>query len=237
MARKLSAVKKFCRHLCRRGVLAADPSVGVLTPKKETYLPTHLTVDDVFRLLDAPDTGTAAGRRDRAILEVAYSAGLRVSELAGLNWEDIETDLQVVRVRGKGSKERIVPIGRKALEALASYRACLDELCRSRARDERAVFLNQRGARLTTRSMARIVDAHTLASGIAQRASPHALRHSFATHLLERRSRPAGDSGASRPCQPVHDPALHTRRSRSIDGRLRQGAPARLSGTAQRSKV
>jgi integrase/recombinase XerC len=184
VARKLSAVKKFCRHLCRRGVLAGDPCAGVLTPKKEKQLPNHLTVDDVFRLLETPDVATAAGRRDRAILEVAYSAGLRVSELAGLNWEDIEADLQVVRVRGKGNKERIVPIGRKALEALTAYRACLDELCGPRLRDGQAVFLNRRGARLTTRSMGRIVDAHTLASGIAQRISPHALRHSFATHLL-----------------------------------------------------
>ena len=127
---------------------------------------------------------TPAGLRDRAILEVVYSCGLRVSELVGLDWEDIDATLELVRVRGKGGKERLVPIGQKALAALAAYRERIAELCPRRLRDERAVFLNRRGARLTTRSVARLVDQYVIASGIATKASPHALRHSFATHLL-----------------------------------------------------
>jgi integrase/recombinase XerC len=117
-------------------------------------------------------------------LEVVYSCGLRVSELVGLDWSDVDASLELVRVRGKGAKERLVPIGRKALAALAAYRARVPELCPRRLRDERAVFLNRRGRRLTTRSVARLVDQYVLASGIAAKASPHALRHSFATHLL-----------------------------------------------------
>lgn len=184
VGRKLSAVKGFFRFLLRRGVIAGDPTAGVATPKKEQQLPVHLTVDDMFRLLDSPPADTPAGRRDRALLEVLYSCGLRVSELVGLDWADVDSSLALVRVRGKGGKERLVPIGRTALDALAAYRACIPDLCPRRRRDERAVFVNCRGGRLTTRSVARLVDRYVLRSGIAAKASPHALRHSFATHLL-----------------------------------------------------
>jgi integrase/recombinase XerC len=183
-ARKLSAIKKLSRHLLRHGVLRSDPTAGVAAPKQDKKLPNHLTVDDVFRLLAAPDATTAAGLRDRAILEVVYSAGLRVSEVVGLDWQDIDAGLELLRVRGKGRKERVVPIGRAALDAVAAYRERIGELCRRGRRDERAVFLNQRGGRLTVRSVARAVDRYTLASGLAAKISPHALRHSFATHLL-----------------------------------------------------
>ena len=181
--RKLSAVKTFCRFLRRQGLIDHDPAAGIVTPKKEQQLPVHLTVDDVFRLLDAPRADTPDGVRDRALLEVVYSSGLRVSELVGLNWDDVDRKLELVRVRGKGGKERIVPIGTKALAALESYRARIPQLCR-RILDAHAVFLNRRGQRLTTRSVARLVDHYILVSGIATKASPHALRHSFATHLL-----------------------------------------------------
>jgi integrase/recombinase XerC len=184
VGRKLSATKGFFRFLLRRSLITRDPTAGIATPKKEQQLPVHLTVDDMFRLLDAPPKDTPAGRRDRAILEVIYSCGVRVSELIGLDWEDIDAGLELVRVRGKGGKERLVPIGQKALVALTSYREHIAELCPRRLHDERAVFLNQRGARLTTRSVARLIDHYVLASGIATKASPHALRHSFATHLL-----------------------------------------------------
>jgi len=184
VGRKLSAAKGFFRFLVRRGLIERDPTAGIATPKKEQQLPVHLTVDDMFRLLDAPPDNTPAGRRDRAILEVVYSCGLRVSELVGLDWRDVDTGLNLVRVRGKGGKERLVPIGQKALAALTVYQEQLDQLCPRRLRDERAVFLNRRGKRLTTRSVARMVDHYVLASGIATKASPHALRHSFATHLL-----------------------------------------------------
>ncbi|HVN87880.1 MAG TPA: tyrosine recombinase XerC [Candidatus Binatia bacterium] len=181
--RKLSAVKTFCRFLRRRGVIEHDPTAGVLTPKKDQQLPVHLTVDDVFRLLEAPRADTPDGVRDRALLEVVYSAGLRVSELVGLDWDDVDPKLELVRVRGKGGKERIVPIGAKALAALDTYRARIPQLCR-RLLEPQVVFLNRRGQRLTTRSVARLVDHYILTSGIATKASPHALRHSFATHLL-----------------------------------------------------
>ena len=183
-ARKLSAVKRLARHLERRAPATADATAGVRAPKADRRLPNHLSVDDMFRLLGAPDAATPAGLRDRALLEVTYSCGLRVSELVGLDWSDVDAALGVVRVRGKGRKERIVPIGETALAALAAYRERLPELCRRPPRDPAAVFLNQRGGRLTVRSVARVVDAYTLAGGVAGKISPHALRHSFATHLL-----------------------------------------------------
>jgi integrase/recombinase XerC len=184
VARKLSSVKTFFRFLVRRGYVAADPTVGIVTPRKEQQLPVHLTVDDMFRLLEAPAVDTPAGMRDRALLETMYSCGLRVSELVGLDWGDVDPNLELVRVRGKGGKERLVPVGQKALSALQAYRGSLPELCPRRLRDERAVFLNRRGTRLSTRTVARLVDSYVAASGIATKASPHALRHSFATHLL-----------------------------------------------------
>lgn len=184
VARKLSAVKRFFHFLMQRGVITVDPTVGITTPKREQQLPVHLSVDDVFRLLAAPAPRTPAGLRDRALLEVTYSCGLRVSELVALNWADIDTSLALVRVNGKGGKQRVVPIGQQALTALAAYRARLSELCPRTQPHAQAVFLNRRGARLTTRSVGRLVDAYTLASGIACKVSPHALRHSFATHLL-----------------------------------------------------
>jgi integrase/recombinase XerC len=183
-ARKLSAVKRLVRHLLRRAVLAVEPTVGVRAPRADRRLPNHLSVDDTFRLLDAPSAATPAGLRDRALLEVTYSCGLRVSELVGLDWSDVDAALGVVRVRGKGRKERIVPIGAAALAALAAYQARLPELCRRPPRDRHAVFLNQRGNRLTVRSVARFVDRYTMTGGVAGKVSPHALRHSFATHLL-----------------------------------------------------
>jgi integrase/recombinase XerC len=184
VARKLSAAKRFFRFALQRQATTIDPTAGVRTPKKDKQLPVHLSVDDMFRLLGAPDPETAVGRRDRAILEVAYSCGLRVGELVRLNWTDVDAALGVVRVRGKGNKERIVPIGRTALDALERYRSCLTQLCGRRYCDPDAVFLNQRGGRLTARSVARVVDNHTLASGVRTKMSPHAIRHSFATHLL-----------------------------------------------------
>lgn len=183
VGRKISTLKTFWRYLRRENRVASDPTAGVLTPKKEKKLPTHLTVDDVFRLLEAPPANTPAGLRDRAILETIYSSGIRVSELVGLDWEDIDAGVEALRVRGKGNKERIVPIGKKAMGALVSYRERIPDLCRS-VRDERAVFLNRNGSRLTTRSVARLVDGYIRTTGIATKATPHALRHSFATHLL-----------------------------------------------------
>jgi len=184
VGRKLSALKSFCRFLRRRGILREDPTEGIATPRREKQLPVYLTVDDVFRLLEAPARDRAVGLRDRALLEVAYSSGLRVSELVGLNWEDIDPVAGIVRVRGKGNRERIVPLGSKALEALEEYRARARELCRRREPDPQAVFVNRNGGRLSTRSVARLVDRYLRKAQIATKATPHSLRHSFATHLL-----------------------------------------------------
>jgi len=184
VGRKLSAVKGFFRYLHRRGHLSSDPTAGISTPKKDKQLPVHLSVDDMVRLLESPPKDKPDGLRDRAMLEIVYSAGLRVSELVGLDWADVDRSLQLVRVRGKGRKERVVPFGDRALAALDAYREAIPRLCPRRLVDPNAVFLNRRGQRLTTRSVARLVDHYVLASGLATKASPHALRHSFATHLL-----------------------------------------------------
>ena len=194
IGRKLSAIKSFLRFLLREGVIERDPTLHIGSPKKDQPLPTYLAIDDMFRLLEAPPLDTASGLRDRAILELLYSCGLRVSELVALNWGEIDTNLEVVRVRGKGNKERIVPIGRKALEALARYGEQIPALIvpkrrraipRASARVSSPVFLNCRGGRLTTRSVARLVAGYARDCGIALKTSPHALRHTFATHLLD----------------------------------------------------
>ena len=155
-ARKLSAVKRFVRYLLQTGALVSDPSAGITTPKKEQQLPAHLSVDDMFRLLEAPDLATPVGARDRALLEVTYSCGLRVSELVGLDWSDVDASLALVRVRGKGNKERVVPIGRTALAgARAPTAPASGSSAAARRAMPRAVFLNRRGGRLTARSVAR----------------------------------------------------------------------------------
>lgn len=191
IARKLSALKSFFRFLVRESVITHDPAGQIHAPKQDKPLPTYLSVDDMFRLLNAPAADTPAGLRDRAILEVLYSGGLRVSELAGLDWPDLDADLSVLRVEGKGRKERMVPIGRAALDALHRYRMEIPALlnpdpgAEPRRPTSAAVFLNRRGGRLTTRSVARLIEGYARQCGLADRISPHALRHSFATHLLD----------------------------------------------------
>jgi integrase/recombinase XerC len=182
IARKLAAVRSFLRFCTDTGRLDADPSAGIATPKSRRKLPTHLTLDQVDRLLATPDGERLAGRRDRAIFEVLYSSGIRVSELTGLDWADVDTEAEVVRVLGKGRKERVVPIGRPALRALAGYRAAC--AAAGVAVQRGPVFRNLRGGRLTSRSVARLMERHVLASGSPAKATPHALRHTFATHLL-----------------------------------------------------
>jgi integrase/recombinase XerC len=182
IARKLAAVRSFLRFCTETGRLAADPSAGIATPKGRRKLPTHLTLDQVDRLLATPDPERLAGRRDATIFEVLYSAGIRVSELTGLDWADVDTEAGVVRVLGKGRKERVVPIGRPALQALAGYRAAC--AAAGMAVQRGPVFRNLRGGRLTSRSVARLMERHVLVSGSPAKATPHALRHTFATHLL-----------------------------------------------------
>jgi integrase/recombinase XerC len=182
IARKLAAVRGFFRFCTRTHRLARDPTAGIATPKVRRSLPTHLTLDDVDRLLAVTRGDSLRGLRDRAMLELLYSSGLRVSELTGLDWERLDTESGAVRVLGKGRKERVVPVGRPALRALASYRAACAGAGVDTARGQ--VFVNRAGGRLTSRSVARLMTRYVATSGTPARATPHALRHTFATHLL-----------------------------------------------------
>jgi integrase/recombinase XerD len=184
VARMLSAVRSFHRFALREGVTQHDPTVGIVRPKLPRSLPRPLSVDEVARLMDVPPEGQAVGQRDRAILELMYGAGLRISELTGLDVDDVELEEGSVRVLGKGGKERDVPVGRFAREAVTSY------LTRARPafatnRSRSALFLNQRGGRLTRQGVWLLVERHVRAAGIRRRVTPHTLRHSFATHLLD----------------------------------------------------
>lgn len=181
VARKLASLRAFFAWVAHDGA-EKNPSDAVTAPKVPRMLPKHLGVDDLIRLLGAPNTDSPLGRRDRALLELLYSCGLRASEAVGLGWQGVHESLGVVRVRGKGNKERVVPIGPEAIDAMKLYRTGWSPLPR---RDDDAVFLNARGTRLTTRSVGRIVERHLAEAGIAAHATPHSLRHSFATHLLE----------------------------------------------------
>lgn len=200
-ARKLAAIRTFSRYLRREGVLDDDPSALVGTPKREQRLPAHLGEAEMVRLLEMPDTAHPLGRRDRAILELFYASGLRLSELVGLNIDDVNLPGRMVRVLGKGRKERLVPFNGstedalrawlKDWEAYAAARSALrrDALSRSSRRRSQIgdpLFLNYAGGRLSTRSVDRLVRKYVAACSTRFGISPHALRHSFATHLLQR---------------------------------------------------
>jgi len=185
--RKVSSLRVFYKFLVREGVVKHNPAQDVQSPKIEKYMPTFLSVDEAFELLNASkDMSSLSGLRDHAMLELFYSSGLRLAELAGLNTEDVNFDAALVKLRGKGKKERIVPVGMPALAAIRGYLSATETLRKEHSADPMsgALFLNARGARITTRSIARMVDAATVKSGIGRKISPHALRHSFATHLL-----------------------------------------------------
>jgi len=222
IARKISTLRSFFKYLIREQVIASNPAKSVSTPKVEKTLPTTLTVDEAFRLMESPqsipekssEVSKENRLRDRAILELLYSSGLRVSELVGLNLNQLDSDLGIARVMGKGRKERIVPVGVKAIEALKAY---LEERGVSRSlppgqkplrggarpggrasrramrlsepaagpEGEDPIFINSFGGRLTTRSVGRLVKKYTRHSGIVRKVSPHSLRHTFATHLLD----------------------------------------------------
>ena len=183
IARKLSAVRSFFRHAAREGRIAANPAAEVPTPRVPKGLPRNLTVDETFSLLDHITDDDLAGSRDRALLELLYAAGLRVSELTSLDFAAVDFSSGILRVVGKGDKERIVPFGKKAAQALERWAARSREL-RQRSREGGAVFLNLRGGRLTDRSVRRILGRRLREAAVSARVSPHALRHSFATHLL-----------------------------------------------------
>lgn len=212
-ARRLAALRTFSKYLVREGVLADDATQLVGTPKREQPLPAHLGHAEIDALMAAPDLSTIAGRRDRAILELFYASGLRLSELASANLEDLNLSGRIIRVMGKGRKERLVPFNTAAASAIKAMLADHDELAISRQKAEgkrqkrkaegrnarrgtlrpapptrgavSPLFLNLRGRRLTTRSVDRIVRQHVKAASIVTGISPHALRHTFATHLLQ----------------------------------------------------
>ena len=208
-ARKLSAIRAFGRYLRREDVILNDPAALVGTPRREQRIPNHLAVDEMTKLLEMPDAGVPLGRRDKAILELFYASGLRLSELAGLDLEDVNLPGRVVRVLGKGRKERIVPFNAPAASSIASWLGDREQFLRPLAQDSRQrgqtpnrlsrrglgsdpgrrrrepLFLNYQGGRLSTRSIDKLVRKYVAACSTRFGISPHALRHSFATHLLE----------------------------------------------------
>ena len=189
-ARKLAAARTFLRYLRREGLVDDDPGSLVPTPKRDVRMPVHLSEEEMGRLIEAPAHDEPLGRRDRAILELFYASGLRLSELAGLDLDDVNVSQQMVRALGKGRKQRLVPFNRSTASAIRVYLKDRDLLVRvwARARDRKSdpLFVNHRGGRLTVRSVDRIVRRYAAASGVRPGVSPHALRHSFATHLLQR---------------------------------------------------
>ena len=220
--RALSAVRSLFRFACREGIVAANPAAGVPTPKAPRELPRHLRPGEVEDLVEAPGEeardDAASALRDRALLELLYATGLRVSEAVSLDWRDLDLAARVLRVVGKGGKERMVPFGRQAAAALTAWLGAWDEV---RARDEAAdpeaepVFLHHRGGRLSDRSVRRVLDRYVDRAALAAGVHPHTLRHTFATHLLGGRRRPARHPGAARPQLAGDDAALHARRDRA----------------------
>jgi integrase/recombinase XerC len=183
--RKLASLRTFFRYLKREGIVEKNPAKLVAIPKGGKDLPHTLTVDEAFRFVDIPDAVNPLGSRDRAILEFLYSSGLRVGELTALSLSDLDLAGGMVRVLGKGNKERMVPIGSKAVEALNAYLARRGELMGKGQRAPQYLFLNHRGGRLTPRSVGRMIKKYLLQAGITKDATPHTFRHSFATHLLD----------------------------------------------------
>ncbi len=186
VARKIAALRSFYKFLQRRGRVTSNPARIVHTPKLEKKIPAFLTVAMMERLLATPEGGTFTGSRDKAILELIYSAGLRSFELVGLDHADIDMERRVLRLRGKGMKERINPVGRYAVAALEEYLKHKQNHPDRARFDSEAVFLNFRGQRLTTRSVRRMLSHYASLAGLPSDVSPHTLRHSFATHLLQR---------------------------------------------------
>jgi integrase/recombinase XerC len=188
IARKLAALRTFFQFLVREGVLEMNPAKLVSTPRIEKKLPQHLSIEDVIRFIETPDTETDLGKRDRAILELMYATGVRVGELVTINLSDLDFRNQLIRVTGKRRKQRIVPFGDPAGDVLREYLKVRDKFLSTAPvsmRDEEALFLNYKGTRITTRSVGRMVEKYIRICAGMHAISPHALRHSFATHLLD----------------------------------------------------
>jgi integrase/recombinase XerD len=186
LARKVACLRSFYHHLRREGTVEHDPTADLRGPRKPQRLPRVLTREQVARLLSQPRGGEPLALRDRALLESMYACGLRASEVVGLELTDVDLEEGLLRARGKGSKERVVPIGRQALAALHAYlRSGRPQLIAlDRAQPPVQLFLNSRGSGLTRQGLYKIIQGHARSAGLAERMSPHTLRHSFATHLL-----------------------------------------------------
>jgi len=187
ISRKLSALRSFFFFLEKNGLIKDNPASDIASPKLENYIPNYLPVDDMFRLLERPDQEKPLGLRDLAILEVLYSCGIRLSELESLDISSIDFDQRLIRVIGKGNKERIVPIGRQALQAVRNYMEATQYLRKKSGHSSKdsALFINFCGRRLSGRSVERIVKRYAGECGLASDISPHSMRHTFATHLLD----------------------------------------------------
>ncbi|MDI6776404.1 MAG: tyrosine recombinase XerC [Syntrophales bacterium] len=187
ISRKVAALRSFFKYLLREGRIKVNPAELVQVPPPERYIPAFLSVDEMFTLLAVQFKQDASGLRDRAIIELFYSSGIRLSELTGLNLGDIDFNRGLMKIRGKGKKERIVPVGEPALLATKNYLEKRDELLKGMRGNasESPIFISRSGSRLTTRSVARILNRYVLLSGINRKISPHTLRHTFATHLMD----------------------------------------------------
>ncbi|MDZ4684974.1 MAG: tyrosine recombinase XerC [Planctomycetaceae bacterium] len=185
IARRLACLRSFLRFCQREGLVASNPAKALRTPRAGRKLPHFLTGEQVAQLLEAPPANEPDGLRDRALLETMYSAGLRVAELVGLNLDHWDRDANILRVFGKGKKERIAPVGRHAAKALYAWLEVRQPADNAKPADRAAVFLNRFGTRLTTRSVGRMLEKYLNITGLDQHTSPHTLRHTFATHLLD----------------------------------------------------
>jgi integrase/recombinase XerC len=188
VARKLASLRTFFKYLLRQGKIVFNPAQRVASPKLPRKLSSFLSADEATALLESADAPTPQGLRDRSILEVFYGGGIRLSELVGLDLSDLDMEAGLIRVLGKGGKERVVPIGSYAISALREYLARRDEFfppAKKGERGETAVFLNRWGSRLSGRSVSQIVLKYLRKSGVSHHITPHSLRHSFATHLLD----------------------------------------------------
>ncbi len=183
-ARKLATLRSFYKFCLRRGYIESNPLASIRTPKQEKRLPKYLEIDQINKLLNTPDDTTFLGARDRAMFEVLYSTGMRVSELVDLNLVDVDDTSQCIRVRGKGKKHRTTPVGPTALGAIRKYMEMREADPRNASFDPEALFVNKHGKRLSTRSVRRKLDKYLAEAGLDGSVSPHTLRHSFATHML-----------------------------------------------------
>ncbi len=181
--RKLSSLRSFFKYLYKRGYIKVDPTSNLSSPKLQRKLPDFLELFEIESLLSAPDTNTAIGLRDKAIMELLYSTGMRVGELLSLNLEDLDITNAIVKVRGKGRKERIIPVGRTAIDAIRHYLEVRHEL--SSGKHSQALFLSERGNRMPgSISVRRRIEKYAKEAGIKKKITPHTLRHTFATHML-----------------------------------------------------